>query len=145
MSNEVYRSTMRVGYQSMGWCENQSTWKLLRRAMWNVDLCGSCGEQDLLRVASVFPCCFWYCWASTWKDKKKFLCQNGGKEKKRKELIILNLMAIKTPQIKAPRQRCQIWYHSNCPKEWITLSNKRFNCSTLGSNTQGAREPNKSN
>ena len=22
------------------------------------------------------------------------------------------------------------WYHSNYPKEWITLSNKRFNCNT---------------
>ncbi|KAF2559338.1 hypothetical protein F2Q68_00016708 [Brassica cretica] len=67
MSNDVYRLTMKVGCRSMGGCESQSTLKLLRRAMWNIDLCGSCipSEQDLLRIAGAFPCCFWYCWACT--------------------------------------------------------------------------------
>ena len=36
--------------------------------------------QDLMRITAEFPCCFWYCWACTWKTKKKkFVSESGFK------------------------------------------------------------------
>ncbi|KAG5384894.1 hypothetical protein IGI04_036364 [Brassica rapa subsp. trilocularis] len=72
------RSTMKVWYRSTVGCEYRSTTKLLRRAMWNVDLYGWCvpNEQDRLRTASLSPCCFWYRWACTRKEKKKIINEN---------------------------------------------------------------------
>ncbi|KAF2561964.1 hypothetical protein F2Q70_00016953 [Brassica cretica] len=57
--------------------ENRATNKCCCRSMRNVFLCGlnAPSFQDLMRIAVDFPCCFWSCWACTWKDKKKNLCQ----------------------------------------------------------------------
>ncbi|KAF3581791.1 hypothetical protein DY000_02031970 [Brassica cretica] len=43
-----------------GWVRESVDVKAAASSMWNVDLCGSCvpGEQDLLRIAGVFPCGF---------------------------------------------------------------------------------------
>ena len=78
--DECLRSTVMGEYWSTGLVpgstvvdENRATNKRCCRLMRSALFCGlnAPNLQDMVRIEVEFPCCFWYCWACTWKSKKK--------------------------------------------------------------------------
>ena len=63
--------------------ENRATNCCCCRSMRRVFLCGLNvpNMQGLMRITVEFPCCFWYCWACTWKDKNFFFVSESGFKK----------------------------------------------------------------